>query len=457
VTGQVFTYRHLTDEDAPGVSLSSQDARALAESALEQRGYRLSDLDFQDSQAQKRKAREDYVFVWQAKAGDPRNVGDAHYRLEVDLAGNEVVGFSRFFKLPEEWVRQRQVTRMTNVVLKGIGYLFGVGLFAGALFLFVRQVRGGLVPWRATIKVGATLACLLPFLSLNYLVTIEQQYPTAIPLSTFRVFIAVFFLVAALGVGLAGWVLVALAVSLYPDAWRIFRASARCVWRADAFVAITVSLAAGAALTHLRALVTNHFHALAPISIQMIPDSLDSFLPAAGAFLYALLLAVLRVAALSVVIYLVREAWAGKQDCVGIPHNSYHTLPPYQNGPYLEVPLTIAPIQLSTAKSRLIWLLAVLLLVALGPADAHSAAEFLLGWTLGLVSFLGAVAILFTFFRDNALAYLGAAFCLLVADPLLSLLSEPLAVYRWNGVLLAVLTLTVLAWMLVPNRQESGV
>jgi hypothetical protein len=151
----------------------------------------------------------------------------------------------------------------------------------------------------------------------------------------------------------------------------------------------------------------------------MIPDSLDSFLPAAGAFLYALLLAVLRVAALRVVIYLVREAWAGK--------------------------------------SKLIWLLAVLLLVALGPADAHSAAEFLLGWTLGLVSFLGAVAILFTFFRDNALAYLGAAFCLLVADPLLSLLSEPLAVYRWNGVLLAVLTLTVLAWMLVPNRQESGV
>ncbi len=58
--------------------------------------------------ATKRKAREDYTLVWQAKPGDPRNVGDAHYRLEVDIAGDQVVGFSRSFKLPEEWERAQE-------------------------------------------------------------------------------------------------------------------------------------------------------------------------------------------------------------------------------------------------------------------------------------------------------------------------------------------------------------
>ena len=67
-----------------------------------------TDFELQSSDATKRKAREDYTLVWQAKPGDPRNVGDAHYRLQVDIAGDQVVGFSRSFKLPEDWVRAQE-------------------------------------------------------------------------------------------------------------------------------------------------------------------------------------------------------------------------------------------------------------------------------------------------------------------------------------------------------------
>jgi hypothetical protein len=129
--GKVFAYRDLLDENAPGASLSADAARALAERAMEQEGYRIADFELQDSQGLKRKARQDYTLVWQAKSADPRNVGDAHYRLQVDIAGDQVVGFMRLFKLPEEWLRQRTATRLPNAILAGVGYLFIAVLVGG--------------------------------------------------------------------------------------------------------------------------------------------------------------------------------------------------------------------------------------------------------------------------------------------------------------------------------------
>jgi hypothetical protein len=41
----------------------------------------------------------------------------------------------------------------------------------------------------------------------------------------------------------------------------------------------------------------------------------------------------------------------------------------------------------------------------------------------------------------------------LVADPLVRLLSQPASFYLWNGLLLAVLAFMVLGWMLLPGRS----
>ena len=127
-TGQVFGYRVLLDDNAPGASLSPEQAQTLAAKYVEEQGYHLSDFDLQNSEAEKRKAREDYTLVWQAKAGDPRNVADAHYRLEVEVAGDQVVGFARSFKLPEAWERARRSSSLVNSVLSFAGILVGLAL-----------------------------------------------------------------------------------------------------------------------------------------------------------------------------------------------------------------------------------------------------------------------------------------------------------------------------------------
>ena len=71
----------------------------LAEQAVREHGYRLEDFELQSSDATKRKAREDYTLVWQAKPGDPRNVGDAHYRLDSRYRRRSGGGLLAFFQI----------------------------------------------------------------------------------------------------------------------------------------------------------------------------------------------------------------------------------------------------------------------------------------------------------------------------------------------------------------------
>jgi hypothetical protein len=422
--GQVFGFRHLLDEAAPGASLSPEAARALAEKSVAQQGYRLNDFDLQNSEAKKRQARQDYTLVWQAKASDPRNVGEAYYRLRVEIAGDQVVGFARFFKLPEQWERERSTTRLTNVVLHAVSYGLVLVLAAGGLILLVRKVRRGQVPWRQSAKVGAAIAVLMLLSELNQLPAFEQQYPTSIPLATFRLFIGVSVLLVPLLSGLLGWLLAGLVLSLYPDAGRIFRASARRAWRRDAALAIGLSVAAAVGAGSLTALVQNRWHAFAPAELDLAPGGFDAAWPAASFFLSALVVSLFTVAIFGIVVHIVRSALA--------------------------------------SRAWWLWLAGVLVLVAVGPAGAHSVAEYALGWGERLVLLVGSLALLYAFFRDNLLAYFGAVFATGVREPLVALFSQPAAFFRWNGLVLAILVALLLAWMLLavgepqPSREPPG-
>jgi hypothetical protein len=417
-SGQVFGYRMLLDDNAPGASLSPEQAQTLAAKYVEEQGYRLSDFDLQSSEAEKRKARQDYTLVWQAKAGDPRNVADAHYRLEVDLAGNQVVSFARAFKLPEAWERARGSSSLVNSVLSFAGYLVGLSLVGAGVVLLVMQIRSGQMPWRPAAKVGALIVALMILSELNQWPGLDRQYVTSIPLSTWRLYIAVSLVVVPLLAGLLCWLLAGLAASLYPEAWQLLRGCARRVWRRDAAVCIVLVLAAGAGLNKLAALFASRFHAFAPVGTEVFPEMFNAALPGAGFFLHSLWWIVVFISGLGLAIYIIRFGW--------------------------------------TKRAWWLWAGILLGLVGLGPAGAHSVREFFAGWVMSFVPLAIGAAIVFWFFRNNLLAYLGAAFCLQVAQPLVSLLSQQAAFYRSNGLLLAVLAFLFLVWLLLVGRESEA-
>jgi membrane protease YdiL (CAAX protease family) len=417
-SGQVFGYRMLLDDNAPGASLSPEQAQTLAAKYAEEQGYRLSDFDLQSSEAEKRKAREDYTLVWQAKAGDPRNVADAHYRLEVDVAGDQVVSFARSFKLPEAWERARSSSSLVNSVLSFAGILVGLAMAGAAVFLLVKQIRSGQVPWRPAAKVGALIGALMILAELNQLPPLDRQYDTSIPLATWRLFMAVILVVRPLLAGLLCWLLAGLAASLYPEAWQLMRGCARRVWRRDAVVCIVLVLAAEAGLSKLAALFASRFHAFAPVAIGVFPDLFNAALPGAGFFLRALGGSIVFICGLGLAIYIIRLGW--------------------------------------TKRAWWLWAGILLALVGMGPASGHSVREFFAGWVMSFVPLAAAVAIVFWFFRNNLLAYLGAAFCQQVAEPLVSLLSQQATLYRSNGFLLALLAFLFLGWLLLVGGESEA-
>jgi membrane protease YdiL (CAAX protease family) len=415
VSGEIFGYRHGLEEDAPGASLAPEQARALAEQAVRDHGYRLEDFDLQSSDATKRKAREDYTLVWQAKPGDPRNVGDAHYRLEADIAGDQVVGFSRSFKLPEEWERAQEASTLVNNILMGVYALTILTLVAGGLVLFVNLVRSGQMQWKRSAKFGVLVAVLGLLGTLNSFTLIYRAYDTSMPLAIWDLVVAVSVLVVPLLEGLLAWLLIGAAASLYPDIWKVFSKAARRVWRRDALVALVVSLAATLGAARVEALLTSVFHANAPIRVDLFPAAFSATWPAAGLFLSSLTHTLLYAAVIGMGIFIIRAGW----------------------------------------KLRAWWLWAglALVLVSLGPSHARTLAEFGVGWLLAFFPLLVAAGVVAFFLRDNILAYLMVLFGTSVAEPLMDLLSQANPFFRQNGVALALLAGAVLVWMLWSSKE----
>ena len=287
------------------------------------------------------------------------------------------------------------------------------------IFILVNKLKSGEILWRPAGKVSIALALIIVLGELNTFSTLDRVYPTSIPLSSFHLLLAVFGLILPLIAGLGAWLVVGLATSLYPQAWRIFRAPDRRVWRRDAMVAILITLTAGAALDQLGELVANHFHAYVPVDIGILPASFDSSLPAASYFVSGLTSCLLRTATVAVVIYLVLAALTRRKWWLGVA--------------------------------------ILLLLISLGPADAHSLREFFLGWTMGFLSAVATAGILVFFYRVNVLAYVGTAFLFPILTPMVILLSLSPRFFIWNGLVLALMTLIVMGWMFLGGQKAQGV
>lgn len=415
--GKIYGREQLLPETAPGAALTPAQALALGKQELAKQGYRLSDFVLQDSTALRRPAREDYALVWQAKPGDPRNVGDAHYRLEVELAGDQVAGFRRFFKLPESWVRRQEATRLADSIFSGAGIVLAIGLIAGGVWLFAVRVRRGAIRWMKALKVAALFTSLLALYEINALPALGRVYNTSISLANFRLQIGVSYLVLVLFAGALVWMFTALSTSLYPQSWRLLNSAARHVWRRDAVVATVVSFAVGAGVAMLLAFLSDRFHSYALAAYPGAPAQWGSYLPGLGIFIQILLLTFVSVIILAIVIYGAVAGWR--------------------------------------RKAWWFWLGAAVLLVALGRSSAHGAGAFIFGWLLNAIPLAAGVAVIVLFFRDNPLAYVTSVFASVVIEPVVALLSSPAAFYRLNGAFLAIAAAAVLAWLLLPRSGHK--
>ncbi len=140
-TGDVRQIRHVLPEARPGATLERDAAQTLAERALRDQLH--SDparLRLVGAEQKQEPARRDWSFVFSDPAAPIDEGGEG--RMQVVIAGDEVVNAGRYVYIPEAWERtQRERESRLTFAKLALAAFSGVALVAGLVFAAGQWMR----------------------------------------------------------------------------------------------------------------------------------------------------------------------------------------------------------------------------------------------------------------------------------------------------------------------------
>jgi len=408
-SAKVLGFGHTIPEDRPGADITPNRARDIATAFAQAQGLDVTAMELKESSSEKKKARRDYTLVWEARAGDPRNVDEAHYRVQIGIAGDRVSALRGFWKVPEAFERSRQQQNALSIVILVLRIAVVAGVIVFALWLLIQSIRKGLVRWRAAIRLAAPATLLIPIGPLLAVGLMLKDYNTAIPLETYRAMTYVVLLMSLVFGFLIMGGAAALVTTFHPESLAALRADRRRLFGMDAAVAVLAAIGLGVFLNQLDAVLADRFHAQALYALGS-PDIIASSAPVAAAVAGAL-----------------RSM---------LPSGAVLTL-----------------IGLLVYQVRNRWLLALIGLAALFaglPGEVRTAGEFLLQYGEALVA--GACAVLFCLWiaRRNYLAYALVLWMIALRTPMMQLFGNANPGLQMQGWALAGALAVSILWAAAP-------
>jgi membrane protease YdiL (CAAX protease family) len=151
--GQVSRVTHVLPEGRAGDALDVASARALALRAVEERfALDVSDLVEVEAEETSLPARTDWLFTFTDRSRLTEVEGEA--RIQVRIAGNEVVDVAPTIHVPEEWDRtRRRIRSRVTILAGGLALLvlvgFGIAAVTGVV-LWSRHRLPTRMLWRLT-------------------------------------------------------------------------------------------------------------------------------------------------------------------------------------------------------------------------------------------------------------------------------------------------------------------
>ena len=416
-TGKLLAFNHTVPEDRPGADTTDDAARAIATTFAASMGRSLAGMELKENTSEKKKSRRDHTLVWEALPGDPRNVGDVRYRMQIGLSGDQPTGLGVFWKVPEGFVRARDRQNFLSIFTATLRIGLMAGFIVFGIWVLIRNIRNGLVPWPLTLKLSiapALLTALGPLLAMRSLL---QNYPTAIPLDTFR---AMSYLVVLMSV-IFGFVVyaacAAIVTSFFPESLAAFRRDRRRILRTDAVFALLAAVGLGLLLHQVDTLLPARFHAQALYQIGP-PELIVSAVPALSAL----------------------------ADLRSVP--TYAAI------------LALAALIVAGLRRR--WLLVPLFLLAAFfyvPLDVRTPGEFALQYGIGLLAVVAAAVFCWVFARGNFLAYALVFIVLAARGPLGALFGNPAPGLNVQGWIVCFVLGVLVLWAVLPaaaSRVQSA-
>jgi hypothetical protein len=413
-TGQPLGFHHTIPENRPGADLSSEAARQLAADFAARQGWSTAGMILKVNSSEKQKARTDHSLEWEAPPGDPRNVGDAHFRIAMSVDGDQVTSLRSHWDIPEAYQRFREGGTLATHALTALKIVVISGILVWGLGILLRNVRRGLVPWRLVLRIAALTTTAMAIGELLSLRLIFKQYPTTIPLVTFEA-------TAAIGIGVSvifGFLALAAAVALlascYPASLQIFERKARRILGFDALAALAAVSGIVLLWRTLEALLGARFHALDALSVST-PSLIDSSSPLVAALARAVESVPAMAAAGAAAVLVAKRL----------------------------------------KRPWLMFLLGLLVAAAMMPGDVRTPAEFAFGYGGAVLAVALPVAACLLFARDNYLAYALILWTASLWESIADLFANPMRPLQVQGGIVGAVLVLSLIWAAAPGFQRE--
>jgi hypothetical protein len=281
-TGRVLGFTHTIPEDRPGADIPVDRARQIASAFAAAEGWDLAAMELKEVTSEKKKARLDWVLEWEARAGDPRNLDEAHYRVHIEVAGDRVSSLRSYWKIPEAYERSRERQNALSIAVMALR----IGAIAAgivyALWLLIQATRKGLVRWGQAIRLAVPAALLFALAWMLSFDLMMKSYDTAIPLETYQAVLYITLLMSVIFLFLMLGAAAALIALFYPESLGALRAANRGLLALDAGAALLAAAGLWVLLNQHDAMLMDHHHAQALFAIGS-PDLIVSRAPALAA------------------------------------------------------------------------------------------------------------------------------------------------------------------------------
>ncbi|CAN5214850.1 hypothetical protein BH11CYA1_BH11CYA1_17800 [soil metagenome] len=156
--GREYSFDITEDDDAPGASISKPEAEKLALSYIKRVHPEYKDVVLDKSSWSKRKNRADFDVECKVPS---LKVGDAEYKITMQVVGNVPCNFSQAWQLPQKWSFERSKEASKDHIFKGLRDVAYYVLGGLTLWWGIGILRSGAVRWRPGIFIGIAVGLLV--------------------------------------------------------------------------------------------------------------------------------------------------------------------------------------------------------------------------------------------------------------------------------------------------------
>ncbi|TES93754.1 MAG: CPBP family intramembrane metalloprotease [Candidatus Cloacimonadota bacterium] len=415
LTGEVSEFLHKIKEEKEGEFLEENEAKETVLNFLKNKDIDQSQYTVKESSSEDKKNRRDYYFVLEKKEG---NIDEAKQRLGVGLSGSEVSSFSKYLKIPEKYIREREKRTTFSVILLVVRTITSIFFITFAIYFFILRFNV-FKSIRKKIIITSVIFTILSLLDrLNRIPQLLRAYDTSIPFNVYLVSVGFGTLLLPIGIFIITYFSIQVIFSTRKET--LFLLSGFNVRRMlrDALIITFFSVLIFFILKQARDIMFFKFPSFAVPGLFSIPYAMDAYLPFYSNLFMNILKTIITVSGIAVFIEVFTK----------------HIKKYYQK-----------------------ILILILVIISFIPETLRGSGELFFNLFL-IILFAATVFLLLKYlFRNNFLAYPLSIYTTLMLVGILRYVTQPAFSIRINGYILIPFLLLPYILLFVWSRQPAGI